>query len=67
MLVDICVEFMFKTEKAVKVLGMNGNEEWLPISMIGKPFKANDLQRKDNIIIKVPDWIAKNKELIYYE
>lgn len=61
--VEVCVEFIFTTEKAMKVKDCD-NEIWLPHSQIHNLKDPKDLKRGDNIILEIPEWLAQDKELI---
>ncbi len=56
--VDICVEFLRDSGRAVKVSGGNV-EEWLPKSQI-----EYDGEPGDTITVTMPNWLALEKGLI---
>ena len=61
--IDICVEVVWTTAKAVKVYNRDGEQEWLPFSLIRNLVQPIDLQPKDNCIFHIPEWIAYEKGL----
>lgn len=56
--IDICVEFLKESDRAIKV--SDGNvEEWLPKSQI-----EYDGEPGDTITVTMPNWLALEKGLI---
>ncbi len=63
--IELDVELISKTKLAIKIYD-GAVEVWIPKSLIIEPSldDVNDLEKGDSFTLIIPEWIAKEKELI---
>ena len=61
-LIEFCGEVRRETEKAYLVFD-GAHETWLPKSMI-KSERIVSSSRKDDRIFEIPEWLAREKEIV---
>jgi len=59
-LIDVTVQILARTEKAVMITDDGKRHIWLPLSQIEIEMKKDDELAE----ITLPEWLAKEKELI---
>lgn len=63
-LVDLTLTFLTQSERAILVTPDGKIEAWLPKSMIEVEPNPDSLKRGDTIFVTVPQWKAKEAELV---